>query len=204
MVYIGSGNYITKREMVTAEKEKSYRGRLTQVVALILKHPERYNLTGSEGMDKVTDEHLEAIHGFLTALKWKRINLNPMKVGNRVLQPLSEEFVRRTVSKYLSEIAKKPNDNEQGTKRKKTNLKDDGASKKKRNKDMKDGASKKKRNEEINGDTSEKKGDEDEDDDEDDDDMIIRKKRKLDDSHSDSTELEDVSFLSIPESGIVS
>ncbi|KAK3933054.1 Spermatogenesis-associated protein 2-like protein [Frankliniella fusca] len=103
-VYIGDGKTISKKEMVKTERLTTYSARLTQAMSLILGNPNKYNLTGNDGFQRVTDEHHEAIHNFLNALKWKTITLKPIKVGKKSLEPLTPEYVRRTVSKYLSKL----------------------------------------------------------------------------------------------------
>lgn len=45
-VYGGSGRLISKKDIAKAEKSRHYKGRLTEVVKLVLGDPEQYSLTG--------------------------------------------------------------------------------------------------------------------------------------------------------------
>lgn len=107
-VYIGGDRYIAKKSMVDTEKLTTYKARLRKALELILVHPESYNLTGADGMKKVSEQQVEATKNFLQALNWKSFNLKPMKVGKKVFQPHTDDFVRRSMSKYLCEISIKP------------------------------------------------------------------------------------------------
>ena len=44
-------------------------------------------------------------------LSWKKVKLQPVKQGSKVLQPLSEEYTRRAMGKLLSKIGKTDGDN---------------------------------------------------------------------------------------------